>query len=63
LIGALYLATAAQPATELRLFKWFGLAISLSFGVVAALCFIWPPSVGAALAVAGFGGSLLRAER
>lgn len=62
LFGALFLVVAAQPTLALRTFTRFGVLLSICFGVIAAVCFIWPPPVGAALALLFFAGSWVRGE-
>ena len=63
LLGVAYLLLGRQQGVALRPFTVLGVIVSAAFGVVAALCFIFPPTLGAVLATALFVASWVRNER
>jgi hypothetical protein len=62
-LGCAFLLLGRQDGVVLRPFIGLGVAISATFGVVAALCFIFPATLGAVLATALFAASWTRGER
>jgi hypothetical protein len=62
LFGLVYLQLARQPHVRLAPFVMFGAVISIAFLVVSATCFIWPPTLGGAIATTLFVASWLRHE-
>jgi hypothetical protein len=63
LLGVSYFMLAAQESIRLRPFIGVGVVVSATFCAVAAICFIYPPTIGAALATALFVASWVRNER
>ena len=61
-LGVAYLLVGRQYGIALRPFARLGMVISATFCVVAATCFIFPATVGAAVATALFVASLSRGE-
>jgi hypothetical protein len=61
-LGLAYLLLSGQPGIVLRPFTGLGIAISATFGTVAATCFIYPATMAAALATASFVVSWMRRE-
>lgn len=61
-LGVAYLFVSRQDGIALRPFVRLGVVISATFCVVAATCFIFPASLGAAVATALFVASLSRDE-
>ena len=62
-LGAAYLLLSRERGVALRPFIILGVIVSAVFGVLAALCFIIPPTLGAMLATALFVASVVRNER
>jgi uncharacterized membrane protein len=61
-LGATYLLLSRAHALALRPFILLGVIVSTVFGVLAAVCFIVPPTFGAVLATALFVASWVRNE-
>jgi hypothetical protein len=62
LLGIIYVLLARQDGLALRPFTRLGIVVSATFSAVAAVCFIFPATMGGVVATALFAVSLIRKE-